>query len=67
LALSACGGASEGSVDPGRRPELPVAVGSAESALPAVPVWDVGEREWVQLADVLPAEKPVLVWFWAPH
>lgn len=30
-------------------------------------VWDVKESDWVQFADYLPADKPLLVWFWAPH
>jgi len=65
--LTACGGAEGTSADPGRRPDLPAAAASARSALRTVTVWDIGEREWVQLAKFLPAEKPVLVWFWAPH
>ncbi len=72
LTLAACGGGStdgstaqSASADPGPRPELPVtAVGSP---LPAVTVRDVTNDEWVQFADLLPAEQPVLVWFWAPH
>ncbi len=72
LALAACGGeAPDGSsaqpaaTDPGPRPELPVT--AVDSPLPAVTVRDVTNDEWVQFADLLPAEQPVLVWFWAPH
>jgi len=64
---TACGGAPEASVDPGVRPDLPVANAVSADFLPVVTVWDVGEKEWIQLADFLPADKPVLVWFWAPH
>lgn len=64
---TACGGSREASVDPGERPNLPVANAASTDFLPAVTVWDVGEKEWVQLANFLPADKPVLVWFWAPH
>jgi hypothetical protein len=44
-----------------------VETSTAEPALPPVTVWDVGAKQWVQLANFLPAETPVLVWFWAPH
>lgn len=71
LALAACGGTSGSSsgtgaaqtgVDPG------VASG-AESAspLPAVDVVNIATGETVALAGLLPADKPVLVWMWAPH
>ena len=30
-------------------------------------MWDVGQSEWVQFADLMPSEKPVVLWFWAPH
>jgi len=63
----ACSTPPEASVDPGPRPDLAVAETSAGPLLPPVTVWDVGEKEWVQLANFLPADKPVLVWFWAPH
>ena len=65
--VTACGGAPEASIDPGERPDLPVASVPGGPFLPAVTVWDVGEKQWVQLADFLPADTPVLVWFWAPH
>ncbi len=65
--LSACAGPPAASVDPGPRPDLPVADPSRPPLLPPVTVWDVGAKEWVQLADFLPAERPLLVWFWAPH
>lgn len=67
VVAAACGGPREASVDPGTRPNLPVANAVSTDFLPAVTVWDVGEKEWVQLANFLPADKPVLVWFWAPH
>lgn len=87
LALAACGGTPQASVDPGERPDLPVggttpgstpgsapgtasgtpATSAPEPVLPVVTVWDVGAKQWVQLADFLPADKPLLVWFWAPH
>lgn len=54
-------------MDPGARPAVPVVNAASTQFLPEVTVWDVGEKEWVQLANFLPADKPVLVWFWAPH
>ncbi|MEY4229868.1 MAG: hypothetical protein RLZZ362_717 [Actinomycetota bacterium] len=67
LLAAACGGPPAASVDPGPRPDLAVANAAATAFLPPVTVWDVGEQQWVQLANFLPADKPVLVWFWAPH
>jgi hypothetical protein len=66
--LASCG--SDGDVvtsDPGPRPDLPVRAESAESPLPAVTVRNLTDDTWIQLADLLPAEQPLLVWFWAPH
>lgn len=62
---AACAGGS--SVETGERPDLPRATESASSPLPDVAVWNVGEAEWVQFADVLPSSSPVLLWFYAPH
>jgi hypothetical protein len=70
LALAACGGGGSGSgssADAGPRPDLPVAEASINSPLPPVTVRDVSTGEWVQLANALPADTPLLVWFWAPH
>jgi len=58
---------SDSSVETGARPDLPRSSGTAKSPLPEVAVWDVGAAEWVQFADLVPAEKPVVLWFWAPH
>lgn len=67
LVATACGGSQQASVDPGVRPNLPVTNAVSTDFLPSVTVWDVGRKEWVQLANFLPADTPVLVWFWAPH
>lgn len=81
--LTACGGATpEPPVDadgvavtlptpePGPIPtDLPVSPDAAiGSPLPELAVRQInGEGGWVQLKNELPAEKPLLVWFWAPH
>jgi len=65
LLVAACSNAS--SVETGKRPDLPRSAGAAESPLPEVAVWDVGATQWVQFADLVPADKPVVLWFWAPH
>lgn len=68
LALSACGGDN-----PSAGP-APAGGGSGSSAaaqgaspLPAVDVVDVSSGDTVALASLLPADKPTLVWMWAPH
>ncbi len=40
---------------------------SSGSPLPAVDVADLHTGEPASLAAQLPADKPLLVWFWAPH
>jgi len=39
---------------------------SAGSALPEVTVLDLASGEDVRLASYVPADRPVLVWMWAP-
>jgi len=65
LFAAACSSGS--SVETGARPDLPRSTAATPSALPEVAVWDVGAAEWVQFADLVPADKPVVLWFWAPH
>lgn len=48
-------------------PTSPQTKPSLASPLPAVAVLDVATGKRVQLRDFLPAKKPLLVWFWAPH
>lgn len=67
LALSACGAASS----PGAQQAVggaagPGAAAEGGSALPAVDVVDVTSGETVALASLLPADKPTLLWMWAP-
>lgn len=82
LALAACGGgdaappvAEDGttvtlpSPAEGPIPDLPVsAEAAAGSPLPEVTVRRInGEGGFVQLKNALPSDRPLLVWFWAPH
>lgn len=46
-------------------PEGPVGVGSG--ILPDVNLIDVATGAEVNLARMVPSEKPTLYWFWAPH
>lgn len=65
LLAGACSNGS--SVETGARPEIQRSDSAANSPLPEVSVWDVGAAEWVQFANLVPSDKPVVLWFWAPH
>lgn len=69
--LASCGGGGGSNAQPdsdlGQRPNLPVDPKSASGLLPNVTVLDLTNNKWVQFANFLPSDKPVLVWFWAPH
>ena len=68
LALAACGGApGSGSPQAGSEPGAAATGAESASPLPVIDVTDVKTGEPVALASLLPADKPVLVWMWAPH
>ena len=77
LLLAACGGGGSQLPEgvslpepaPGPVPELAVSAEAAGSSpLPEIAVRQLnGDGGWVQLKNALPADKPLLVWFWAPH
>jgi hypothetical protein len=77
LLLAACGGVGSQLPEgvslpepaPGPVPELPVNADAAVSSpLPDIAVRQLnGEGGWVQFKNAVPADKPLLVWFWAPH
>ena len=82
LILAACGGnatppvASDGTAitlpEPAAGPvptDLAVSPDAAlGSPLPEIAVRKLnGDGGWVQLKNELPSDKPLLVWFWAPH
>lgn len=78
LTLAACGGSSEPTAEPAPEPsavaESPAPAASSEAAeatasgprLPDVRVEDLSGGE-LSVASLAPSERPVLVWFWAPH
>jgi hypothetical protein len=46
----------------------PVAANPAfKNPLPSVTVRDVGAKADINLQSLLPADKPLVIWFWAPH
>ena len=61
LGMSACG--SAGGDD--RPSAVPASVDANE--FPAVTVVDVVSGESLLLSSLAPADRPILVWFWAPH
>ncbi|MCB0994643.1 MAG: hypothetical protein KDB21_06115 [Acidimicrobiales bacterium] len=69
LAVSACGG-SGGSGDAGGEALDVAALGEpGRSDLPAVEVVEVGTGASIQLTDLpsFAGDRPILLWFWAPH
>lgn len=62
--------ASTDTHDPIRR-SLPLALRPeselASNALPSVEIHDVGQDRMVNFRNVFPAERPVLLWMWAPY
>ena len=81
ITLAACGGSPAAPVgedgvaitlpepSAGPIPDLPVSPNAATaSPLPQVTVRQInGDGGFVQFKNELPADKPLLVWFWAPH
>ena len=55
--------------EPPATPEPPAATTAASGSndLPAVTVVDVVSGESLVLSSLAPANRPILVWFWAPH
>jgi len=76
LGFVACGGGGDGSsagreaASAEQQPAAdPPAPGQAPrgSAIPDVTVLDVASGGEFALGSVVPSDRPVLVWFWAPH
>ena len=45
----------------------PAAAPAGPNALPQVSVVDVASGDSIVLSSLAPADRPILVWFWAPH
>ncbi len=75
LFAAACGGDDDsaatetgaGSARADTPAEGPLLVDQAETALPAVDVVDVTTGEQINLQSLAPSNRPLLLWFWAPH
>lgn len=82
LTLAACGGGNDAASvgadgaavtvpapADGPIPQLPVTPeAAAGSPLPEITVRRInGDGGFVQLKNALPSDRPLLVWFWAPH
>ncbi len=75
LVLAACGGGGESSSEPvgSTLPpppdaiELDPAADTAANQLPDVVVDDVGAGNKVNLRNAAPADRPILLWMYAPH
>lgn len=52
---------------PSPAPESPPADAAGANDLPAVTVVDVVSGESLVLSSLAPANRPILLWFWAPH
>ena len=63
LVAAACGGDGASTAPAGGIPEVIPGIG----ALPAVEVLDVANGDTVDVSTLLPADKPLLLWCWAPH
>ena len=61
--MESIGEARDGTIGPAAPPEEV----EGTNPLPAVDVIDVATGSTVNTGTLLPASKPVLVWFWAPH
>lgn len=71
--FGACGGgADEDGTSAADRGEAPASAARApeaqgSSAIPAVDVIDVSSGEEFALGGLVPSDRPLLIWFWAPH
>lgn len=69
MVLAACGDADPSPSARAGGATLDAAAGTSSrdaARLPAIEVTDLAGGS-VRLADLAPSEKPILVWFWAPH
>jgi hypothetical protein len=74
LVLAACGGSGDSAepsgsalAPPPDETELDPAADMVANQLPDVMVDDIGRGNKVNLRNLAPADKPILLWMWAPH
>ena len=74
ITLAACGSTSSQPTSTASRStpstpstSAPAPTPTSTSALPDVDVFDVATGDTVSFSALAPAEKPILLWFWAPH
>ncbi len=70
LIVAACGDGDGSSVTAPSSTSSPAAAdppAEVVEPLPDVSVQDVGAGTQVNLASLLPADRPILLWMWAPH
>ena len=53
--------------DPGPTAPATTTPDRSASIVPSVTMHDIGRGTTVDLASLIPAPRPVLLWFWAPH
>lgn len=68
LGAAACGGSdSTSNLAAAPAGDEPAAAASAVNQLPDVDVIDVASGDEINLAGFAPSDKPIVLWFWAPH
>ena len=65
LVFAGCGSGQE--TAPGTAAPADVGDGAVANALPDLSVSDLATGEPMALQSLVPADRPVLLWFWAPH
>lgn len=76
ILVAACGSGSSGTdagtnagtkagSNAGARVEIPTP--TKGFTLPATVVTNVGDGEKVDFSEIAPSDRPILLWFWAPH
>lgn len=64
LVGGACGSSSDDGTTGSAEPRRPASI---EVAIPDLPVNDLQAGTEIPLRSVLGGDKPILLWFWAPH
>ena len=67
IVAAACGGDEPSPAPPVAPEPAPPAADAGPNTLPDVTVLDVASGESVVVSSLAPADRPILVWVWAPH